>query len=111
MGDQVLDQNYKAKTRSGKRMLSEIPSFCGSIIEKKDLNYKSQYVTDDDDDDEHCIYWFPLSQISSFVKRREIPRNVNYPKTHQLQHKKRNNRRYEIMNSVEKNNHRWKTLE
>ena len=68
VGDKALVQNSKAKTRRGKRVLSEIPSFSGSIIEKKDLNYKIQYVTDDD---AHCIDWFPVSQISSLCKKKE----------------------------------------
>ena len=65
VGDNVLVQNPKAKTKRGKRLLTEIPAFEGKIVCTKGLRYKVQYETDVG---EHVTDWFPVSSITSLTR-------------------------------------------
>ena len=71
VGEDVLVQNPKARTKHGKRVLDEMPSFSGCIIENKGLRYKVQY--ENDEGGSHSD-WFSLTQITSITKYLENKR-------------------------------------
>ena len=78
VGDTVLLQNPKAKTRRGKKILNELPAFEGRILEVKGNNFKVQYETDCG---EQLTNWFSVCNIVSTTKEEENKRKKSIGKT------------------------------
>ena len=70
-GETVLVKNHKAKTRRGKKVLNEVPTFEGLILIQDGNRYKMQYESDNG---EHKTEWFSVSDISSLTRSEETDR-------------------------------------
>ena len=67
-GEEVLIRNPIAKNKHGKYVVTEFPSFTGTVIEVNNLNYKVQYTTDVG---ASFTDWFSVSSVTSTTKEEE----------------------------------------
>ena len=71
VGEEVLIRNPKAKNKNGKNVVTEFPSFTGTVIEVNNLNYKVQYTTDVG---ASLTDWSSVSSVTSTTKEEERQR-------------------------------------
>ena len=83
VGETVLVQNEKAKSRRGKNMLDQIPTFEGKIIKKNNNRYRIQY---ENDNGERLTKWFGVTQVSSLTKFQENNKKKSNSSSSDTQH-------------------------
>ena len=94
VGEDVLVENSKARTKHGKRVLDKMPSFPGRVIGNKGLRYKVQY--ENDEGGSHTG-WFSMKQITTKTKDFENER----------QKMKENDKSDELMQALRDRLSRW----
>lgn len=100
VGDSILLQNPKSKTRRGKKVLDEPPAFEGHILEVKGNNFRVQYETNNG---EHLTNWFSVCNIVSLTKDAENKRKKTTQEESIHADKTSNNKSNNNNNKINKN--------